>query len=142
MELVTYAEFIEDYPEFEDIPERAVSKRILLASQILDSRTFKGFYNDAVELLTAHWLCLRYNITSAMRNNSINQSMSNSGTVNSVSASSGSLSESYSHNNLMSSDDATTADWARTEYGLQLLSLIDMIIPAGSVVYSGPAIRN
>lgn len=139
MDLVTYAEFIEDYPEFEDVPERAISKRILRASQILDSKTFKHFFNDAVELLTAHWLCLRYNLSSAMARNGINQSITNSGTVNSVSASSGSLSESYSHNSLMSSDDATTADWARTEYGLQLLSLIDMVIPAGYVIYSGPA---
>ena len=142
MELVTYAEFIEDYPEFGSVPEKAINKRILLASQVLSSGALKEFYNEAVELLTAHWLCLRYNISSSMRDNGINPSLTNSGTVNSVSASSGSLSESYSHNSLMSSDDATTADWARTEYGLELLSLIDLVIPAGYVVYSGPATRN
>lgn len=142
MELVTYAEFIEDYPEFENISERVINKRILYASRIFNSGVLKEFYNEAVELLTAHWLCLRYNISSSMRDHGINQSLTNSGTVNSVSASSGSLSESYSHNSLMSSDDATTADWARTEYGLRLLALIDLIVPAGSVVYSGPATRN
>lgn len=142
MELVTYAEFIEDYPEFENIPERVINKRILYASRTFNSVVLKEFYNEAVELLTAHWLSLRYNISPSMRDHGINQSLTNSGVVNSVSASSGSLSENYSHSNLVSSDDATTADWARTEYGLRLLALIDLIVPAGSVVYSGPATRN
>lgn len=134
---LSYSDFIDIFPEFSGVSQNAIERQIRISTGLLNKDALGEFYQDCIGLLSAHYLCLRYNISSEMSKNGINQSMMNSGLINSVSASSGSLSESYSHNSLISGDDPTTADWSRTEYGLQLLSIIGMQIDPCSVVYSG-----
>ena len=56
------------------------------------------------------------------------------GVVNSQSASTSSLSVTNANNGMVTGTDPFQADYARTSYGLELLSLLELIMPHGYVV--------
>lgn len=130
-----YAQFIAVYPEFSDIPQATVEFKGNLGDKILSDTSWGDVRDEALFLWTAHRLALEYNIAKALKNNKKNSI--NPGLVNSQSASNASLSNSYSHSAMVSSDNPMQADYARTSYGLEFLSLMNMVMPAGYVVISG-----
>lgn len=131
-----YAQFIAVYPEFSDIPQTNVEFKGNMGDKLLSESSWGDMRDEALFLWTAHRLALEYNIAKALKTNKKNSI--NPGLVSSQSASNASLSNSYSHSAMVSSDDPMQADFARTTYGLEYLSLMNMVMPAGYVVISGP----
>lgn len=129
-----YAQFIVVYPEFSDIPQANVEFKGNMGDKLLSDSSWGDMREEALFLWTAHRLALEYNIAKALKTNKKNSI--NPGLVNSQSASNASLSNSYSHSAMVSSDNPMQADFSRTTYGLEYLSLMDMVMPAGYVVIS------
>lgn len=133
-----YPAFAEALPEFAAIPESAVVFQLDLAVETLCERALGKWWQYAVFLRAAHYLALRYPVAAAAGEAGLNPGLVSSGTATSVSASTGGLSQSMSQTAMVSGDSAIEADFARTGYGLQYLSLLDQIIAPGQVVYSLP----
>ena len=89
-----------------------------------------------VYLRTAHYLALRFNIAEGLAAAGVNSEMTETGAVSSMSASVGSLSITKANSALLSSDNAFEADLSRTRYGLEFLSLLEMVVAPAQVVIS------
>lgn len=135
---VTYEEFIEGFPEFADIAEGAVKRQLDLSNMTLSRPAWGKWWRHAVELFTAHYLALRFNLAAALVENGM-RSPTAVGITTSQSANTTGLSESSTLNGLATSADAIEADFARTTYGLEYLSLLKMVVSPTSVVYSPSA---
>ena len=79
-----------------------------------------------------HRLAVRFNIGRAL--NAAGMKGAEAGVVNSQSASTSSLSVTNANNGMVTGTDPFQADYARTSYGLELLSLLELIMPHGYVV--------
>lgn len=127
--------FLEEYPEFEGITRTAVTAVGNREDGIVADHSFGDLREHAVFLRTAHRLALRFNIgtiygTKGLRNGA------SSGITTSKSASNASLSESTELNAFVRSDNPIWADFGRTQYGLEYLSLLEETLPESQVVYS------
>lgn len=129
------ADFRTFYPEFVDVPDTAVQFQLDIANELLNPRAWGKFFIAAVALWTAHYLALKYNISQALSDNGM-RATGDVGVVTNKSATTNGLTEGSSVSGLVTGDDPFTADFARTNYGLQYLSLMELIVPPGFLVYS------
>lgn len=128
-------EFLCMYPEFEGLQQAAVNGVGQREDSIVSDHAFGDLRQHAVFLRTAHRLALRFNIgkqygLKGLRNGAT------TGITTSKSASNSSLSESTELNAFVRSDNPLWADFGRTEYGLEYLSLLEETLPQSQVVYS------
>lgn len=134
---LTYEKFIEDFPEFKELPESAVQFQIDMSIAYLCRGAWDPrWYVFALELITAHYLAVRYNIGLGLIENGVRPPTAAIAIATSKSASTNGLSEGSTVNGLVNSGNPLLADFGRTGYGLQYLSLLEIAVPAGSVVYS------
>lgn len=127
--------FKNSYIEFSSVADDTVLTYGTYSVSLLNRHNWGRFWQQAVALLTAHQLAKTQMIDydqSGMTD------QSSSGVVTSKSASTSSLSESNSVSALLTGDDPLAADLAQTQYGLQLLSLINLIMPIADLVSGGP----
>ena len=122
------------YPEFSSLTDIIVEYRGTQGDKTLSDTTWGDLREEALFLWTAHYLAIQYNIAKGLKQNGKNSI--NPGLVNSQSASNASLSNSYSHSNMVSGDDPFRADFARTSYGLEYLSMMETTMGNGHVVIS------
>ena len=138
---IAYNQFIEHYPEFSEspggIPPRpAVEHQLKRGNITLSRREWGENWPFAVELWTAHYLALRFNIKPGLMANGLRSLDSVIGVSQSISASSSSLSKSQTTPAMIGSQNPFYADMARTEYGLEFLSLLRTAISPGQIVES------
>lgn len=115
--------FLAEYPEFSGVAPQAVVRRITQALATLNRGKLGIYYEDAVYLWTAHYLFLRFDIGAGLDENGM-QSQENEGVITSQSANTTGLSSSSSVSALTSSDNPVEADFSRTKYGMEYLSLL------------------
>lgn len=130
-----YADFIEAYPEFSQLPENAVSNAGNVEDAILSDTAWGCLRCHALQLRTAHRLALRFNIGKILKTLGMKNGTS-SAQVTSKSASNASLSESSELNAFARSENPIWADFGRTEYGLEYLRLLEETMPEGHVILS------
>lgn len=126
--------FVKFFPEFSSLPNDVIAQVGNFSSCSLNLSTLGKCYNYAVALLTCHRLYLRFENTASSSEELSFAAQSTSETT-SMSASTSSLSESKTLNGLVSSQNPTISDLARTNYGLELLGLINSL-PVAEVVQS------
>lgn len=127
------AEFIAAYPEFNKLPEPAISAAGDIAIDMLSLLMFGRRYALAVSLLTAHRLAVTYNIEAGLTDAGKQESIGTAVTTN-IAASSSSLSQGSTPLAFAVGDDPFNAELARTGYGLQLLELIQLFVSPGELV--------
>lgn len=127
--------FLTEYPEFVQVTPCAIIKTGTREDDIVSESSFGDLREHAVFLRTAHRLALRFNIGKQYKINGMNNGAS-SGITTSKSASNSSLSESTELNAFVRSDNPLWADFGRTTYGLEYLSLLEETLPHSQVVYS------
>lgn len=136
---VTVAEFLEHFPEFGDVPPAAVQFQLNLAMKSQNTTEWGCYWREAVQLMTAHVLALKYNIADkATELGRMNPYMT--GFATSQSASPGSLSFSSQLPAGALGDDPFISWMYRTAYGQEWLALLVMVIPPCSVVLSAPVV--
>lgn len=127
--------FLTEYPEFIQVNHCAIVKTGEREDDIVSDTSFGDLRQHAVFLRTAHRLALRFNISNQYKINGMRNG-SSSGITTSKSASNASLSESTELNSFVRSDNPLWADFGRTSYGLEYLSLLEETMPYSKVVYS------
>jgi hypothetical protein len=127
--MVAPGDFLADYPEFAgidpatDTATAIVARYLDNADSYLSNSAFGTLRDQAVELLTAHRLAIRYKVSSpTIRNPNV------PGVLTSQSASGGGLSFGLAHSTAVTGDSAWRADLARTNYGLELLAMMESSI--------------
>ena len=125
---VTVEAFRAAFPEFADVPDAAVAGALETASLLWSPGRLGKFWERIVMLS----LAVRFNIGRAL--NAAGMKGAEAGVVNSQSASTSSLSVTNANNGMVTGTDPFLADYARTSYGLELLSLLELIMPHGYVV--------
>lgn len=128
-------DFLCVYPEFNNIPQVAINGVGIREDGIVSDHAFGNLRQHAVFLRTAHRLALRFNIGKQYNIKGLRNG-SSTGITTSKSASNASLSESTELNAFVRSDNPLWADFGRTEYGLEYLSMLEETIPHSQVVYS------
>lgn len=128
-----YANFIEKFPEFAELPEATVQFYGDFCFEFLPASVWGKWHVHACYLLLAHKLVRRYPVdfNKAGLNNQTDML-----TVTSKSASTGSLSESGELVYHAQTDSPFASELANTIYGVELLSLIELLMPMSYVVYS------
>jgi hypothetical protein len=129
------ADFRTYFPEFASVPDVAVQLQLDIANELLNKVAWGKFFVMAVALWVAHYLALKYNISSDLAINGMRPS-GDVGVVTNKAANTNGLTEGSSVSGLVTGDDPFTADFARTNYGLQYLSLMELIVPPGTIIYS------
>lgn len=127
--------FLAEYPEFADITQTAVTATGQREDDIVSDHAFGNLREHAVFLRTAHRLALRFNIGTIYSKKGLRNGASSAITT-SKSASDASLSESSELNAFVRSDNPLWADFGRTAYGLEYLSLLEETMLHSQVVYS------
>lgn len=127
--------FLEEYPEFSGLSQTAVTATGTREDDIVSDHSFGDLREHAVFLRTAHRLALRFNIGSIYGTKGLRNGASSAITT-SKSASNASLSESSELNAFVRSDNPIWADFGRTQYGLEYLSLLEETMLHSQVVYS------
>jgi hypothetical protein len=127
--------FIEEYPEFGDIPPAAVARQLRLAVLTLSRPAWGKWYEEALGLWAAHFLAREYDVAAKCKEFG-KRDPYDLGSANSMSASTSSLSLSKAVSAMVTSDDPRTAEMALTRYGEQYLYLLETVIAPCVVVYS------
>lgn len=127
--------FLAEYPEFADITQTAVTATGQREDDIVSDHAFGNLREHAVFLRTAHRLAIRFNIGKQYGIKGLRNGASSAITT-SKSASNASLSESSELNAFVRSDNPLWADFGRTAYGLEYLSLLEETMLHSQVVYS------
>lgn len=138
---VSYERFTTDYPEFAEnsgtgVPMTAVTRQLEMGNISLSRQAWGKFRPYAVELWAAHYLALRFTLSSSFTALGLRSLDEVAGVAQSQSASNTSLSESRTNPAMLNSQNPFYADMARTEYGMEFLSLMHLAIPPGGVVLS------
>lgn len=134
-----YAQFIGWFPEFAGLPAGPVTFALDFDNSFLCPMTWGKLYQQAVALLTAHHLSLRFDISPVYSEQGLRSPFSTVNLVTNKSASTTGLSEGNATNALQTGDNPLLLDLSRTEYGLQFLFLLYTYIPACGVVFSPDA---
>lgn len=129
---VTVEAFRAAFPEFADVPDAAVAGTLETAALLWSPGRLGTFWERIVMLSVAHRLAVRFNIAGALK--AAGMKGAEAGVVNSQSASTSSLSVTSANNGMVTGTDPFPADYARTSYGLELLSLLELVMPRGHVV--------
>lgn len=127
--------FLNMYPEFNQIDKCAVEGTGMREDMIVSDTSWGKLRQHALFLRVAHRLALRFNIGKQYQINGMKNS-SSSAITTSKSASNANLSESSELNAFVRSDNPIWADFGRTGYGLEYLSLLEENMPYGEVVLS------
>lgn len=127
--------FLNIYPEFAQIDKCAINGVGLREDMIVSDSAWGKLRQHALFLRVAHRLALRFNIGKQYQINGMRNGASSAITT-SKSASNASLSESSELNAFTRSDNPLWADFGRTGYGLEYLSLLEENMPYGEVVLS------
>lgn len=122
------------YPEFAAVSDVVVTSELEGAQLLFDDTALGKFYERIVYLYAAHRLALQYNISAACGQLGKSDPYS-PGQAASISASNSSLSQSSALGAFAVGDNPWMVDMARTTYGLELLSILRIILPVGRVVY-------
>lgn len=120
--------FLAEFPEFANVATSAVNRRLAQSTVALNSGRLGMWYEDLCFLWSAHYLYLRFDIGSGLDVNGMND-QENQGVTTSQSASTSGLSSSTSVTSLVSGENVISADFARTQYGLEFLSLLRQALP-------------
>jgi len=135
--MTTFASFIARFPEFGAIKVTAPVTvesvcQIALddADAFLSNTAFGPLRDKAVCLVAAHRTALRYDVSSG---GVISQNTP--GVATSLTADTGSLSQVTSVSAMVIGKDPFKADYARTSYGLEFLSMVDVSMAGGNAVY-------
>lgn len=136
---LAYDKFIGWYPEFEDVPKGAVERQLDLSNMTLSVNAWGKWWTQACGLFTAHYLAIRFNLSEALATNGVRSATSSVGVVTNKSATTSGITEGVEVSGLVRSEDPIMADFSRTSYGLEYLSLMHMAIPAGNVIFSPSA---
>ena len=126
------------YPEFDAINANPAQVTVIVGIFLADADAFTsdcafGTLRDkAVGLLTAHRLALKFPLTGV-----INQNIP--GVINSQGASTSGLNIGVATSGMVTGDVPYRADYARTNYGLELLTLIDAAVAPAAVAGQGNA---
>lgn len=129
---VTVEDFRAAFPEFADVPDAAVAGALETAALLWSPGRLGTFRGRIAMLSVAHRLAVRFNIAGALK--AAGMKGAEAGVVNSQSASTSSLSVTSVNNGMVTGTDPFLADYARTSYGLELLSLLELVMPRGHVV--------
>lgn len=134
---MTFASFIARYPEFNTITVPTGSTVSAVVQVFLDDAdayisdsAFGTFRDLVVCLYAAHRIAVRYKVNLIGLNDQLSP-----GVATSVSAQTNGLSVVNSVSSKVMSHRATDADFARTNYGLEYLMMIEQCIPGGKAVY-------
>ena len=127
--------FLTMYPEFVQINKCAIVGIGQREDLILADSSWGELRQHALFLRVAHRLALRFNIGKQYQINGMKNGASSAITT-SKSASNASLSESSELNAFTRSENPIWADFGRTAYGLEYLSLLEENMPYGEVVLS------
>ncbi len=119
-------------PEFADVPDAAVASALETAALLWSPGRRETFWERIAMLSVAHRLAVRCYIAGALK--AAGLTGAEAGVVNSQSASTSSLSVTSANNGMVTGTDPFPADYARTSYGLELLSLLELVMPRGHVV--------
>ena len=119
--------FLIEFPEFAAVALSAIDRRIAQAAQTLQPGRLGMWYEDLCFLWAAHYLYLRFDVGTGIDSVGMND-QENQGVTTSQSASTNGLSSSTSISSLVSSDNAINADFSRTQYGLEYLSVLRQIL--------------
>jgi hypothetical protein len=125
--MVDSTTFLAQFPEFQAINVDAVQLQLDLASSLLSQGRLGVWWERLCFLRAAHYLSLRFDVSNQIDSEGLN-SQENQGVVTSQSANTGGLSISTSVSALISGDNAIHGDMARTNYGLEYLSLMRQIL--------------
>ena len=134
----TVDRFWQSYREFRSIAFDNVLMWGTYSVSLLNMDNWGRFYQQAVALLTAHQLAKVFQVDydgDGMRD------QASTGIVTNKSANTSGMSEANSVSALLTGDDAFAADLAQTQYGLQLLALIKVVMPIASLV-NGEKLRG
>ncbi len=135
-----YETFVKWFPEFKTLDSGPVGFTLDWANDLLPAAVWKSAWPRVAALYTAHLLYLRFGATDeAAAEAGVRPATAMLGAGSSLSVSTTSMSESKTATALMNSPSPTEADLGRTEYGLQLLALIEAVIPVSKVVFSPDA---
>ncbi len=129
---VSVIDFLAEYPEFTSLNARlspAVLAQITNADSFLSDNAFGDMRDHAVYLLAAHRLRLRFATDEELPQDS-------PALVTSQSQDTGGMSEGMTPAPQVTSTSAFEADLARTNYGMELLSLIKTSVVPGYLVIS------
>jgi hypothetical protein len=117
--------FLTAYPEFTDTPVGVITDILANSEALIHTTAFGDFRNQAVKLLTAHRLALRFPV-----NNDDYLPANMPGAITSMDASNNSLSVQAEGVEKPDGSDIGN-DYRRTTYGRELLSLIATQISPG-----------
>lgn len=127
--------FKTEYPEFANIANGAIEIVGQREDEIVSETSWGKLRQHALFLRVAHRLALRFNIGKQYTVNGLRNGASSAITT-SKSASNANLSESSELNAFVRSDNPIWADFGRTIYGLEYLSLLEENMPYGEVIIS------
>ena len=133
-----YSSFIAVFPEFAEIESTSVIFVGDFAYDFLSKHAWGKWHERAVCLLTAHKLALKYDINATASSLGMNNPNGAQTIQLTRKAAVDSLSESGMASSLAKSDSPWIYDLSRTNYGIDLLELIELLMPASIVVYSPP----
>ena len=120
--------FLAEFPEFTNIAPTAIDRRLAQSTLALNSDKLGMWYDELCFLWSAHYLYLRFDVGTGLDTNGLND-QENQGVTTSQSASTNGLSSSTSVTSLVSGENVINADFARTQYGLEFLSLLRQALP-------------
>lgn len=129
---INCADFIAAYPEFGTVAQSAVETTLDLSSALWGESQLRKFYSSIVYLYAAHRLVLRYNLGPKMMAAGYRNPLE-VGTSNNQSASNTSLAQGFVNSAMLTGENPWLADLARTVYGMELLSILYMIVPRGGL---------
>jgi hypothetical protein len=139
MSTPTYDEFMAEYPEMDTVLKASVESALNRSNIMMLPTNWGERYAMACGLLTAHNLTMKYpdQVTAGRRKHGMAVGITDPGLIAiSKSASVGGLSESSALAPFAQSKDPFTYGLSRTEYGLELLTLMQMWLAPGRIVLS------
>ena len=119
--------FLSKYPEFSGVDPEAIQDQLDFATLSLSQGRLGAWYERLAYLWSAHYLYLRFDISALISDVGILE-QENQGVTNSQSANTNGLSVTTTPTALVSGNNPLHADLARTNYGLQYLSILRQIL--------------
>jgi hypothetical protein len=134
---VTSDTFLAAYPEFGNIGNSLLNVSSVITSELdfsvllMNPKIGIDFRDRAISLLTAHRLAIRFKINLTSYGMKL---IDKPGIITQQAAQTGGLNITATVSALVSGDNAYKADLSRTNYGLEFLSLIAVVVPPMGLV--------
>jgi hypothetical protein len=129
------SDFLSRYPEFNSIDPDAAKTAAFCQQELDDADNMLSDHalgkarNLGLALVAAHRLSLRFKVSDSRF-----RGQNTPGVLAGQGASTGGVNQSLAHSALVTSGQAWRADYARTNYGLQYLGLLDRTISPAQIV--------